>query len=77
MEQTHRLVNEISETFQKKKFCSVECIDVSQAFDKVCHEGLLYKINRHLPANTPKLFESSLTQRKFVIKEGNFISSPQ
>ena len=61
IEQTHRLINIISKTFEEKKYCSALFIDVSQAFDKVWHEGLLYKIKQYLPTNTHKLLESYLT----------------
>jgi len=39
-------------------------LDVSQAFDKVCHPGLLYKIIKHLPSLFPPL-ESYLGNRQF------------
>ena len=35
--------------FEKKKYCDVVFLDISQAFDKVLHEGLLYKIKSSLP----------------------------
>ena len=33
----------------KPKFCSAAFLDIAQAFDKVWHEGLLYKIRTLLP----------------------------
>ena len=77
IEQTHRIVNVIRKAFEEKKYCSALFIDVSQAFDKVWHEGLLHKLKQNLPANTHKLLESYLVGRQFIIKEGNFLSSPQ
>ncbi|GBP09877.1 Probable RNA-directed DNA polymerase from transposon X-element, partial [Eumeta japonica] len=44
-------------------------IDVSQAFDKVWHEGLILKLKLHLPTNIVKLLENYITSRKFVVKE--------
>ena len=61
IEQTHRLVNVISKAFEEKKFCSALLIDISQAFDKVWHEGLLYKIKVNIPTNTNKVLESYLS----------------
>src|SRR6476661_4848468 len=77
IEQTHRIVNAIRKAFEEKKYCSALFIDVSQAFDKVWHEGLLHKLKQNLPANTHKLLQSYLVGRQFIIKEGNFLSSPQ
>jgi len=39
-------------------------LDVSQAFDRVCQPGLLYKIIKHLPPFFP-LLESYLSNRQF------------
>ncbi|GBP01628.1 Probable RNA-directed DNA polymerase from transposon BS [Eumeta japonica] len=52
-------------------------IDVSQAFDKVWHEGLILKLKLHLPTNIVKLLENYITSRKFVVKEGEFVSLPE
>lgn len=76
-EQVHRITSAILKTFEEKKYCSALFIDVSQAFDRVWHEGLIYKIKRLFPPNTHKLIESYITNRKFCIKEKNFLSSPQ
>ncbi|GBP09359.1 Probable RNA-directed DNA polymerase from transposon BS [Eumeta japonica] len=46
-----------------------------KAFDKVWHDGLMHKIKLNLPANIHKLLESYLTGRKFIIKEGDFMSA--
>jgi hypothetical protein len=43
IQQCHRVVHEINKTLEKKKYCSV-FLDISQAFDKVCHDRLRYKI---------------------------------
>jgi hypothetical protein len=39
-------------------------LDVSQAFDKVWHPGLLYKIKQHLPTFLP-LLKPYLSDRQF------------
>ena len=77
IEQVHRLVSVVRKTFEEKKYCSALFIDVSQAFDKVWHAGLLYKIKLLLPANTHKLLENYITNRKFTLSEKSFISTPQ
>jgi hypothetical protein len=43
IEQTHRIVR-INEALENKQFCSAAFFDISQAFNKVWHRGLLYKI---------------------------------
>ncbi|GBP11460.1 Probable RNA-directed DNA polymerase from transposon X-element [Eumeta japonica] len=58
IEQTHRLVQVIRSAFEQKSYCSALFIDVSQAFDKVWHEGLILKLKLHLPTNIVKLLEN-------------------
>ena len=43
-------------------------LDVSQAFDKVWHPGLLYKIMRLLPLEIYKILYSYLADRYFFVK---------
>ncbi|GBP09889.1 Probable RNA-directed DNA polymerase from transposon X-element [Eumeta japonica] len=57
IEQTHRLVQVIRSAFEQKSYCSALFIDVSQAFDKVWHEGLILKLKVYLPTNIVKLLE--------------------
>lgn len=77
IEQTHRLVNVIKQCFENKEFCSALFIDVSQAFDKVWHEGLMHKIRQNLPQNISILLESYLTGRSFIVKHDDILSTPQ
>jgi hypothetical protein len=46
IEQTHRVVRQINEALENKQYCSAAFLDISQAFDKVWHTGLLYKLRR-------------------------------
>ncbi|GBP00744.1 Probable RNA-directed DNA polymerase from transposon X-element [Eumeta japonica] len=75
IEQVHRITNLIRETFESKRYCSALFIDISQAFDKVWHEGLLYKISTLLPENVHKLFTSYLSNRSFVVRSKSTFSS--
>jgi hypothetical protein len=43
-------------------------LDISQAFDKVWHKGLLYKLRRSLPLNYYLIFNSYLSNRHFLVK---------
>jgi len=49
-EQIHRLVNQVTHGFEHKLYTVGVFLDVKQAFDKVWHEGLLYKMKALLPA---------------------------
>jgi len=48
---------------------------VSQAFDRVWHEGLLYKLNFFLPPTYYLLIKSYLTDRQFQVRFGSSISN--
>jgi hypothetical protein len=42
IEQTHRIIQRINEALENKRCCSAAFLDISQAFDKEWHTGLLY-----------------------------------
>lgn len=42
IEQVHRLVYKIQNNMEMKKYSSMAFLDITQAFDKVWHIGLLY-----------------------------------
>lgn len=75
IEQVHRIVTIIRSAFEKKQYCSALFVDISQAFDKVWHDGLLIKISRLLPQNTHKLLKSYLIERKFKVRSKDQFSS--
>jgi hypothetical protein len=68
IEQVHRIVNVITQVFESKKFCSSVFLDVSQAFDKVWHSGLLFKLKSVLPHSFFNIIKSYLSDRLFQIK---------
>jgi hypothetical protein len=43
-------------------------LDISQVFDKVWHQGLLYKINAIFPNNIYNILQSYLHNRYFLIR---------
>jgi hypothetical protein len=71
IQQAHQIVNKIHEAIETKQFCSAAFLDISQAFDKVWHTGLLYKLRQSLPLNYFSLLKSYLNYRHFRIKVGN------
>lgn len=68
IEQIHRVVDIISCDLERKKYCSTAFLDISQAFDKVWHTGLLYKLKRKLPPDYYMLIKSYLENRQFFVK---------
>ena len=62
-------VNEIHKAFDEPKSLEVRALflDISKAFDKVWHDGLLYKLNKNgISRSLLKLFENYLHNRKNV-----------
>ena len=74
IEQVNRITNEIRKAFELKEYCCAIFLDVAQAFDKVWHKGLLYKIHKALPVQFYMILKSYLTNRQFTIKQSEFIS---
>lgn len=69
IEQVHRIVNTIKVSLEEKKYCSAVFLDIAQAFDKVWHEGLNYKIKTLLPKQFHAILENYLAQRMFQVKQ--------
>ena len=53
---------------EDQQYCTAAFLDVSQAFDKVWHPGLLFKIKRILPSSYFNLLKSYLNERQFETK---------
>ena len=70
IDQIHRIVEKIHDAFESKEYCSAVFIDISQAFDRVWHEGLLSKIKQNLPDNLFQIIKSYLTNRQFRVRYG-------
>jgi len=49
-------------------------LDISQAFDRVWHDGLLFKLKKFLPPTYYLLIKSYLTDRHFQIRYGLAVS---
>ena len=50
-------------------------LDVSQAFDKVWHTGLLHKMKRTLPVNMYTFLKSYLEERKMTVRQGDAVTN--
>ena len=71
----HRLVNDIHKSLEEKTLCTAAFLNVQQAFDRVWHNGLLYKLKTALPTPYYLLFLSYLTDRNFQIKHNTATST--
>lgn len=68
VQQIHRISYAINSALENKEYCPSVFLDVSQAFDKVWHAGLLYKIKQQLPIAYYQLLQSYLRDRVFRTK---------
>ena len=68
VQQTNRIVNKIAASLEEKSFCTAAFLDLTQAFDKVWHSGLLYKIKNFLPTPYFLLLKSYISERYFQVK---------
>ena len=68
IEQIHRVVHTILEAYEKGQYCTAAFLDISQAFDKVWHQGLLCKLHTIFPTNIYDILRSYLHQRRFLIR---------
>lgn len=68
VEQVHRVVHKIRQSLEKKEYCSAVFLDIEQAFDRVWHKGLLYKLKTLLPNSFYMILKSYLDQRRFQVK---------
>lgn len=68
IEQVHRITKKISNDLENKRYCSAAFLDISQAFDKVWHEGLRYKLKKSLPYHFYEILKSYLSDRHFLVK---------
>lgn len=68
VEQVHRVVHRIRKSLEEKEYCSAVFLDIQQAFDKVWHKGLLYKLKTMLPNSLFMILKSYLEERMFRVK---------
>ena len=69
IDQVHRITNILEKALEEKRICSTIFLDVAQAFDKVWHRGLEYKLERDLPKHFSKLLKSYISGRYFRVKQ--------
>lgn len=74
-EQCHRIVNNISNALERKLYCSAVFLDIQQAFDRVWHSGLLYKLKTHIPAPFYLVLKTYIQDRSFFVSINENYSS--
>lgn len=74
IEQVHRVCRRIRKSFELKEYCSAAFLDIQQAFDKVWHRGLLYKIKSLLPHTFYSVLKSYISDRIFQVREDDSTS---
>jgi len=72
--QVHRLTDTIANALERKQYCTGLFLDIAQAFDRVWHDGLLYKLKKFMPAQLFLILKSFLSNRKFTVRQGNSFS---
>ena len=72
--QVHRVVNKIATSLEEKKYCNAVFLDISQAFDRIWHPGLLFKLKQTLTSNYYLLLKSYLADRNFAVRHNNTLS---
>jgi hypothetical protein len=75
IQQCHRIVNKIKESMEGKKVCTNVFLDIQHAFDKIWHEGLLYKLKRNLSDQLYLIMKLYLSERYFQVKIDDELSA--
>jgi retron-type reverse transcriptase len=68
IKQARQIVQRINEAPENKQYRSAAFLDISQAFEKVWHTGLLYKLRRSLSLNYVLILKSYLHSRHILVK---------
>jgi hypothetical protein len=61
----------INAALESKQYCSAAFLDISQAFDRVWHIGLLHKLQHSLPLKYLLILKFYLLNRHFQAKIEN------
>ena len=73
-----RLLQDGQSAFNKKTKMGAIFIDIEKAFDKVWHDGLLYKLDQaNIPNYIGKWIKSYLENRQFQVRSSGATSSPK
>jgi hypothetical protein len=73
--QAHWIVHEIAKSLEEKRLCTTVFLYVAQAFDRVWHTGLFYKLKTSLPSSYYLLLKYYLHSRFYQFKYKSSYSS--
>ncbi|KAI5755240.1 hypothetical protein M8J77_015309 [Diaphorina citri] len=74
--QLTKIVQDISYGLTKNKSTLMVLLDIEKAFDRIWHDGLIYKlIQLKLPLHLIKIIQSYLQHRTFQVKHKNILSN--
>lgn len=68
VQQVHRVVSKVNYALENEMYCSALSLDVSQAFDRVWHLGLFYKLRNIFPHQLYLVLRSYLEDRFFFVR---------
>nr|AAQ75088.1 pol protein [Drosophila virilis] len=71
IQQVHRIVEHINNSFERGHCTSGAFLDLQQAFDRVWHDGLLFKLRTHTSEPLYQLLKSFLSNRSFCVLSTN------
>jgi hypothetical protein len=72
----YSIVHKINEALETKQYCSAAFLDISQAFNRVWHTGLLHKLQQFLPLSYYLILKSYLHNRHFQVKVQDSCTPP-
>lgn len=67
-QQLGRVTQFILKSFEKGEYCSAVYLDIQEAFDRVWHKGLFFKLGRILPEALYRIICNYLTDRTFAVE---------
>lgn len=74
VDQIHRITNFIKKALEEQKIYTAVFLDITQAFDKVWHAGLIGRLKTMLPNHFKDILKSYLSEKYFRIKHDNVFS---
>jgi hypothetical protein len=76
LEQIHRVVDTITQALENREYAPAVFLNVSTAFDRVWHHGLLHKLQTSFTPSLCTLLRSYLRNRVFSVHIGSASSPP-
>jgi len=74
IQQCHRVIDTIATALEKGEYCTAAFLDANQAFDRVWHQGLLFKLKPILPSTYYLILKSYISNRFFHISHNSSVS---